>query len=1170
MNIQCVTSWRCAPCSLVFRLAGIIGLALGMAGGVRVAPAQDISTALPQTRPMAHVSPTENWNVDYQGSKDAGDKEHRVLALEPSANEKITSLNPQLDAQRLSKNPTRFILDASLESGENVGVSICLIDAEGEEFGLKNTSLKPGANKIVWRIPEDVGGHWGAKGNGRPDGEVRVSRILVLRWPSPSQARLRLNGLEVSERESPIDHIKTTFDPGNARTCVIKQYSITGMNHTNEWHDPAAWKLQGSNNKEKWTDLDTRSGQTFEHRKQTKTFDIANEQTFSHYRMVVTAAAKPSGAVGIAELRLMTRDSAGKLVLITDSGSSWSNDDKRPYAEPFRAFDNSSGSSWIGSLAAEGAILGYDPTTTPVPFVKPNQADQAALVLHNDNKAPIKVKLVFRALDSDDNEVKREISAELPAQGNQTVHLPKDLATRFGVLRLKWEVVDALGGKISGENRLAVMEPAGPETSHRKYFLFGNGGCEQPGLLSQIGIDVVRMSDEWCYGADPDGKYDWSDYDRQIEQAERYGLMKQWLMTYTPGWGIRKDFIKPTGEWYGGGAPIEPEAFRMYAHDLATRYKGRIDFYETRNEVDLNTYWRGTTDQYLEIQKISFEEIRKADPQAKVLTSGFATLTDHGGRHLNPTIMERTVKEAQDSFDYLAFHQHGDFFGVFQPVVDGELASICKSLKSPKPLFYTETSVCSDRNWQSQVGQGDELIKKVVFAWARGAYAYEWFSALDWKNSEMWGLCTWDFQAKPAYLAYNTLIKTLRGLTPQRQLKLGPDQWAFVFADPEGKSNRQVVVCWRENSRLPDADVRLVIGEKATCKRMDQYGNHVDEPVIGGQVRAALRNHPVYFVVEGGEAITQALPLVVPGSVAAFDTGSTLHLVAEVGNPADRERTLRINWQMPPEFKGVAVVPEQTVKLAAGAKQQVAVDVPIPADLSMPSFGSLLVGLHYAVDGVESWQGKLVLPLQLTRTISDGDFAKRKADFTLETGESVVNFFAADPGNTDKIWKGPADLSAKAWLGRTKDTLVFRCEVSDDVQDQPFLGGDSWKGDGIQVAFAIPGQKGNWELCLYQTNDQTTRVHLFAMPADTALANPWDKTPLKITRQNGKMIYEASFPYALYGITDDILTAKGIRFNFIVNDSDGKGIRNGFIRLAAGIGEGKSTEKFPVIRFKTR
>ncbi len=1120
-------------------------------------------------RQMARLTPDENWNIDYQGAKDGGDKAQRVLDFDPAEQERITVLSPQNDAQRRFKNPTRIVLDATLESGENVGMAMCLIDDEGEEFGLKNMGLKAGANKIVWRIPEDVGGHWGATGDGRVGGDVRVTRILALRWPSTTPARVRFGGLEVGERELPIENIRVAFDPGTARSCVVRQYSITGPQHDNEWHDPADWKLQGSDDKETWVDLDVRTGEKFAQRKETKTYDLDNKRAFAHYRLVITAVAKASGVAGIAELRLMSPDAAGKLLPITESGTSWSNDNGRPWVEHFRAFDNSGESKWMGSLSPEGAILGYDPTTTPVPFVRPRQADQAGFVLTNQGKEPIKVTLVLRAVDTDDNEVKREIPVALPAGGRERIRLPKELANRLGALRLKWEVVDVMGGKLAGENRLAVMEPAGPETTHRKYFLFGNGGCEQPGMLSQIGIDVIRMSDSWHYGATPDGKYDWRDYDRQIEQAERHGLMKQWLMAYTPAWAIRKDFVPPQGEWYRGGAPIEPEAFRMYARDLATRYKGRIDFYETRNEVDFDTYWRGTVDQYIEIQKISFEEIRKADPHAKVMTGGFAALVDHGARHLNPDLQERTIREAQDYFDYHAFHQHGEFFDIFQPVVDGELARIRKVLKSPKPLFYTETSVCSDPTWKSQVAQGDELVKKIVFAWARGAYAYEWFAALDWKDSEMWGLCTWDYQAKPAYLAYNTLIATLRGLTPQRQLALGADQWAFVFADPEGKSKRQVVVCWRENNRLPDADVRLVVGTKATCRRMDLYGNVADEPVIGGQVRAALRNQPIYFVVEGGESITQALPLAVPGAVATFDIGAPMHLVAEVGNPGDKARTLRLNWQMPPELKGVAAVPEQVVALAAGAREKVTVDVQIPADVKVPSFGALQARLQYSLEGVESWRGELTLPLQLTRMIPDGDPASRTPDFALETAESVVNFYGADPGNADKVWKGPADLSAEAWIARTSDALLFRCEVLDDVHDQPFLGGDSFNGDGIQIAFQIPGQKSYWELCLYRSNDGAPHTHVIAMPADTGLANPWDKTPLVVTRQEGKTVYEAKFPYPLYGITDEIL-AKGIRVNFIVNDSDGNGKREGYIRVAEGLGEGKSTEKFPVVRFKVK
>lgn len=303
--------------------------------------------------------------------------------------------------------------------------------------------------------------------------------------------------------------------------------------------------------------------------------------------------------------------------------------------------------------------------------------------------------------------------------------------------------------------------------------------------------------------------------------------------------------------------------------------------------------------------------------------------------------------------------------------------------------------------------------------------------------------------------------------------------------------------------------------------------------------------------------------------MAPFDTGSTLRLAAEIGNPSDSEGSVRIAWNLPPEFKGVAVVPDQIVKLGGGVTKQIVTEVPIPADLRMPSFGTLIARLDYSLVGVDSWKGTLNVPLQLTRMIPDGAATSRPADFILDTVDSVINFFNADPGNADKVWTGPADLSAQAWITREGDNLVFRCDVTDDIHDQPFMGGDVWKADGIQVAFTIPDQKGNWELGLYQTNAGQVMAHIFAMPADTGLENPWDKTPLKITRENGKTLYEATFPYARYGITDELLN-QGVRFAFIVNDSDGKGTREGYIRLAGGIGEGKSTEKFPVIRFKSR
>ena len=43
-------------------------------------------------------------------------------------------------------NDVALILDATPESGENIGLAMCLIDDEGEEFGCKNIRLKAGAD----------------------------------------------------------------------------------------------------------------------------------------------------------------------------------------------------------------------------------------------------------------------------------------------------------------------------------------------------------------------------------------------------------------------------------------------------------------------------------------------------------------------------------------------------------------------------------------------------------------------------------------------------------------------------------------------------------------------------------------------------------------------------------------------------------------------------------------------------------------------------------------------------------------------------------------------------------------------------------------------------------------------------------------------------------------
>ncbi|MDZ4198908.1 MAG: hypothetical protein U1E27_06440, partial [Kiritimatiellia bacterium] len=75
--------------------------------------------------------------------------------------------------------------------------------------------------------------------------------------------------------------------------------------------------------------------------------------------------------------------------------------------------------------------------------------------------------------------------------------------------------------------------------------------------------------------------------------------------------------------------PADLEAWARYVRAVAERYKGRIRHYEVYNEVNfcppgLPATFSGGVPEYLALQRIAYREIKAADPQAGVTSSGFS------------------------------------------------------------------------------------------------------------------------------------------------------------------------------------------------------------------------------------------------------------------------------------------------------------------------------------------------------------------------------------------------------------------------------------------------------------------------------------------------------------------------------------------------------------------
>jgi hypothetical protein len=227
--------------------------------------------------------------------------------------------------------------------------------------------------------------------------------------------------------------------------------------------------------------------------------------------------------------------------------------------------------------------------------------------------------------------------------------------------------------------------------------------------------------------------------------------------------------------------------------------------------------------------------------------------------------------------------------------------------------------------------------------------------------------------------------------------------------------------------------------------------------------------------------------------------------------------------------------------------------------------GNLATGAKLFFEmGDGGWDGSIAIPLALAQRIPPGPPGARKADFILNTHASVFNFSEKDPNLAYLAWTGPKDLSCEISLGKTSGAMLVRVDVTDDIHFQHYNGGSMWQGDCIQMAFKAPGQNGYWELGLSMRNDGKPDVFCWSRP--DGFADPFQKVVLKTTPSEGKLLYEATLPYEAFGLSDAILE-KGIRFNLIVNDNDGKG-RKGWIQIAPGIGDTKNPDSYPFVVFK--
>jgi hypothetical protein len=138
--------------------------------------------------------------------------------------------------------------------------------------------------------------------------------------------------------------------------------------------------------------------------------------------------------------------------------------------------------------------------------------------------------------------------------------------------------------------------------------------------MQELGVSRVRMPLQWQLVRIRPGKYDWSTVDRVLKAAQMKNMevlftIRSLFREQTKMSRYQRDRIQVIR------TKVEKEEWVLFVEALATRYRGQGVNYEIENEVNGDTFWKGTLEEYLELLETGYDVIKKVDPQAKVLPS---------------------------------------------------------------------------------------------------------------------------------------------------------------------------------------------------------------------------------------------------------------------------------------------------------------------------------------------------------------------------------------------------------------------------------------------------------------------------------------------------------------------------------------------------------------------
>ncbi|HEX7182120.1 MAG TPA: NBR1-Ig-like domain-containing protein, partial [Thermoanaerobaculia bacterium] len=325
---------------------------------------------------------------------------------------------------------------------------------------------------------------------------------------------------------------------------------------------------------------------------------------------------------------------------------------------------------------------------------------------------------------------------------------------------------------------LAVLAPAAPvqaaEASPFGIDIHAPTGEELTFLLDRIdeaGIGWVRIDFLWTWIQPAPDVWDWTVYDAIVAAARARGIEIYASLGETPDWATSGTPLI--------GVPDDPDRWADFCARAARRYRGSIRYWGLWNEPNLDHFWAGSRQQYIDvIVRPGADAIHAANPEAQVGGPELAHLTADDSDWYD--WLRDILRQAGDRFDFVTHHVYDvdgsrdvtdklegstvfgnrpDFWDAVTPSVEEVLRNVGWS----KPVWLTETG------WESgRVSESTQAVHYhgLLSDWLTGRPGRDWVDKIFFyeikdgttPSSPSWGILRPDRSAKPAYGVFRDFI----------------------------------------------------------------------------------------------------------------------------------------------------------------------------------------------------------------------------------------------------------------------------------------------------------------------------------------------------------------------------------------------------------------------------